>query len=114
MERRGAQPISDRRALALQRYNNRGAELRADGALPAARQHLAMALQMDRRLVAAWDSLGVLARRQGHARGAEQDDATALAIDPAMPPPSPTPPACGALGDRGARRRCRHGCDACN
>lgn len=81
MERRGPRPISDRRALAHY-YNNRGAELMADGALPAARQYLAMALQMDRGFVAAWNNLGVLALREGDTQGAKEDYANALAIEP--------------------------------
>ncbi|UYB51001.1 tetratricopeptide repeat protein [Xanthomonas sp. AM6] len=81
MDRRGPRPISDRRALAHY-YNNRGAELMADGALPAAQQHLAMALQMDRDFAAAWNNLGVLALRQGDTQAAAQDYATALAVDP--------------------------------
>lgn len=81
MDRRGPQPISDRRALAHY-YNNRGAELMADGALPAAQQHLQMALQMDRDFAAAWNNLGVLTLRQGDPQAAAQDYATALAVDP--------------------------------
>lgn len=81
MDRRGPQPISDRRALAHY-YNNRGAELMANGDLPAAQQHLEMALRMDRDFAAAWNNLGVLALRQGHAQTAANNYATALSIDP--------------------------------
>ncbi|WP_371180816.1 tetratricopeptide repeat protein [Xanthomonas sacchari] len=81
MDRRGPQPISDRRALAHY-YNNRGAELMVDGDLEGARAHLAMALQMDPRFAGAWNNQGVLAMRDGDSAAAARDYAKALEIDP--------------------------------
>ncbi|MCW0396097.1 tetratricopeptide repeat protein [Xanthomonas sacchari] len=81
MDRRGPQPISDRRALAHY-YNNRGAELMVDGDVDGARAHLAMALQMDPRFAGAWNNQGVLAMRDGDSTAAARDYAKALEIDP--------------------------------
>ncbi len=81
MDRRGPQPISDRRALAHY-YNNRGAELMVDGDVDGARAHLAMALQMDPRFAGAWNNRGVLAMRDGDSAAAARDYAKALEIDP--------------------------------
>ncbi len=81
MDRRGPQPISDRRALAHY-YNNRGAELMVDGDLDGARAHLAMAVQMDPRFAGAWNNQGVLAMRDGDSAAAARDYAKALEIDP--------------------------------
>ncbi|MDS9991946.1 tetratricopeptide repeat protein [Xanthomonas sp. A2111] len=81
MDRRGPQPIADRRALAHY-YNNRGAELMVDGDLDGARAHLAMALQMDPRFAGAWNNQGVLAMRDGDSAAAARDYAKALEIDP--------------------------------
>lgn len=79
-DRRGPQPISDRRALA-HFYNNRGAEHLAAHDEVAARSYLEAALRMDPRFVAAWSNLGVLESRGNDLTAAARDLETALRIN---------------------------------
>ena len=79
-DRRGPRRISDQRALA-HFYNNRGAELMADGDVTSARAHYGMALQLDPRFVSSWNNLGVLDARLGDLTAAARDFNTALSIN---------------------------------
>lgn len=63
--------VSDERALA-HFYNNRGAELLADGELAEARAHLERALRLEPDFAPALNSLGVLERRTGNLEEAER------------------------------------------
>lgn len=79
-DRRGPQPIGDRRALA-HFYNNRGAEQLAAHDYPSARAYFEASLRMDRRFVPAWSNLGVLESRENDLDAAARDLETALAIN---------------------------------
>ena len=83
-DRRGPRAITDRRALA-HFYNNRGAELMADGDTQAALAHFGVALEMTPRFSSTWNNLGVLHARMGDDRTAVRDYQTALDIDPSHP-----------------------------
>lgn len=84
-DRRGPQPISDRRALA-HFYNNRGAEQLAAHDYSGARAYLDAALRMDPRFVPAWSNLGVLDSREDDLNAAARDLETALSIDSSHAP----------------------------
>lgn len=77
--------IDDRRALSHY-YNNRGAELMADGELHAARAHLARAIELTPDFIGAWNNLGVLAGREGALEQSRSAYARALEIDPRHSP----------------------------
>ncbi len=83
-DRRGPRPVSDQRALA-HFYNNRGAELLAEGQVAAAREHFQVALQQEARFAPAWNNLGVLETRAGDTAAAAAAFDRALAIDPDLP-----------------------------
>ena len=80
-DRAGPQPIPMRRALA-HFYNNRGAQLMADGDHPAAREHFNAALQMSREFAPGWNNLGVLNTRMGELARARASYTTALQYQP--------------------------------
>ncbi|MCW4453704.1 tetratricopeptide repeat protein [Flavobacterium sp. MXW15] len=84
-DRRGPRVITDKRALAHY-YNNRGAELMAEGDLAGARSHYDMALEMSSRFAPTWNNLGVLHARLGEPAAAMRDYETALSIDPRHAP----------------------------
>ncbi|KAF1703354.1 tetratricopeptide repeat protein [Pseudoxanthomonas suwonensis] len=73
--------VSDARALAHV-YNNRGAELMADGDLAGARALLEAALMADRKFVPAWNNMGVLQQRLGDERKALEALHTARRLAP--------------------------------
>lgn len=73
--------ISDQRALA-HFYNNRGAELLAEGQFDGALRYLEQALQQDSTFTAAWNNLGVLQRRLDDPAAAERAFLAALEQDP--------------------------------
>jgi len=73
--------ISDQRAFAHY-HNNRAAEALLGADLPAARRWLALALQADPGLAAAWVNLGLLYRREGLPALAEASYLRALALAP--------------------------------
>lgn len=72
--------ISAERALA-HFYNNRGAELMADGRLQEAGAYFARAGTLDPSYAATWNNLGVLRARSGDEAGAERAYLTALEHD---------------------------------
>lgn len=74
-------PISDDRALAHY-YNNRGAELMAEGDVTGARAHLDAALDLDAGYVPAWNNLGVLLARNEQPAAAEEAYLKALSLAP--------------------------------
>lgn len=79
--RRGPRTISDRRLFAHY-YNNRAAELMADGHDDEARAYFRAALQSDDTLADTWNNLGLLDARQGALMTAMGDYDRALALDP--------------------------------
>lgn len=81
MDRRGPHVIPDSRLFAHY-YNNRGAELMADGQLQQARLYFEQSLRTDPRLTDAWNNLGVLDFRENAFGAAAADYAQALALDP--------------------------------
>ncbi len=81
---RAARPVSDLTALSIFQ-SNRGTELLAAGRLQEAVERLALAIELDPELAAAWANLGVSKRRLGDPAGAEEAYRRALALDPRHP-----------------------------
>jgi tetratricopeptide (TPR) repeat protein len=84
-DRRGPQPISDRRALA-HFYNNRGAEQLAARDYAGARAYFDAALRMEPRFAPGWSNLGVLESRVNDLDAAARDLETALSINASHAP----------------------------
>lgn len=76
--------VDDRRALAHY-YNNRGAEILADGDVETARAYFAKALELDSTFAAGWINRGVALRKAGDLRGAEESYLQALVHEPDEP-----------------------------
>jgi Tfp pilus assembly protein PilF len=76
--------VDDSRALAHY-YNNRGAEILADGDLETAQVYFAKALELDSNFAAAWVNRGVALRKSGDLRGAEDSYRQALVHEPDEP-----------------------------
>lgn len=81
MDRRGPHAVPDKRLFAHY-YNNRGAELMADGRFEPARAHFEQALRLDPELADAWNNLGVLDFRENAFDAAAVHYARALALEP--------------------------------
>jgi Tfp pilus assembly protein PilF len=81
MDRRGPHVISDKRLFAHY-YNNRGAELMADGQLQQARVYFQQSLNTESDLADVWNNLGVLDARENALDAAAADYAQALTLDP--------------------------------
>ena len=79
--RRDQQTVSDDRALA-HFYNNRAAELMADGDFAVAQLSFDRALELDPTMVSTLNNQGVLLMRQGNLAASEQVYGRALSIDP--------------------------------
>lgn len=75
-----ADPITDLEALALY-YSNRGAELLRDGDVAAAAGSLEIAVTLVPELAQAWVNLGVVRRRLGNLRGAEEAYVRAIDLE---------------------------------
>lgn len=81
MDRRGPHVIPDKRLFAHY-YNNRGAELMADGQFQQARAYFEQSLRTDPELTDVWNNLGVLEFREHAFDAAAARYARALTLDP--------------------------------
>ncbi|MCY7354300.1 MAG: tetratricopeptide repeat protein [Lysobacter sp.] len=74
-------PVSDQRALAHY-YNNRAAELMAQGKVTAAMPYMQTAIELDPVYATTWSNAGVLYLRNGDLVAAERAYARALSLNP--------------------------------
>ena len=79
--RRGPVTISDRRLIAHY-YNNRAAELIADGAMATALPYVQASLELDPAYATSWSNAGVVYLRNNDWAAAERAYARALELDP--------------------------------